>query len=92
MTRTVSGILLVVVTLVGTLAVDPVLTNSVIYAEVSDEQLMAELLKIKRTLANLEETLKAKKMPIDAPRSEKIMPMLNEVERLLEAVHAYGSN
>jgi hypothetical protein len=92
MTRTVSGILLVVVTLVGTLAVDPVLTNSVIYAEVSDEQLMAELLKIKRTLANLEETLKAKKMPTDAPRGEKIMPMLNEIERLLKAVNAYGSN
>ena len=92
MTRIVAGGLLAVLTLVGTPAVAPVLTSSVIYAEVSDEQLMDELLKIKRTLADLEETLKAKKMPTDAPRSEKIMPMLNEIERLLKAVNAYGSN
>ncbi len=92
MTRIIAGVLLAVLTLVGTPTVAPVLTSSVIYAEVSDEQLMDELLKIKRTLADLEETLKAKKMPTDAPRSEKIMPMLNEIERLLKAVNAYGSN
>ena len=44
MTRIVSGVLLAVVTLVGTPAVAPVLSSSVIYAEVSDEQLMDELL------------------------------------------------
>ena len=41
MTRIVSGILLAVVTLVGTPAVTPILSSSVVYAEVSDEQLMA---------------------------------------------------
>jgi len=92
MTRIFAGVLLAVVTLVGTPAVAPVLSSSVVYAEVSDEQLMDQLLKINRTLADLEESLKAKKMPTDARRSEKIMPMLNEIERLLEAVHAYGSN
>ncbi len=59
MTRIVSGVLLAVVTLVGTPAVAPVLSSSVVYAEVSDEQLMDQM---------------------------------NEIERLLEAVHAYGSN
>ena len=92
MTRIVSVIVLAVVTLVGTPAVAPVLSSSVVYAEVSDEQLMDQLLKIKRTLADLEESLKAKKMPTDARRSEKIMPMLNEIDRLLQAVYAYGSN
>jgi len=92
MTRIVSGVLLAVLTLVGTPAVAPVLTSSVIYAEVSDEQLMDELLKIKRMLADLEGSLEAKKMPADPTRREKMMPMLNEIERLLKAVNAYGSN
>jgi len=92
MTRIFSGVLLAIVALVGAPAVAPVLSSSVVYAEVSDEQLMDQVLQIKRTLADLEESIKAKKMPTDARRSEKIMPMLNEIERLLEAVHAYGSN
>jgi hypothetical protein len=92
MTRIVSGILLAAVTLVGTPAVAPVLSSSVIYAEVSDEQLMDELLKIKRMLADLEGSIEAKRMPSDAGRREKMMPMLNEIERLLKEVHAYGSN
>ena len=92
MTRIFSGVLLAIAALVGAPAVAPVLSSSVVYAEVSDEQLMDQLLKIKRTLAGVEESLKANKMPTDARRSEKIMPMLNEIERLLEAVHAYGSN
>jgi hypothetical protein len=92
MTRIVSGILLAVVTIVGTPAVAPVLSSSVIYAEVSDEQIMDQLLEIKRMLADLEERLKAKRMPTDAARREKMVPMLNEIERLLKEVHAYGSN
>jgi hypothetical protein len=92
MTRIVSGMLLAVVTLVGTPAVAPVLSSSVIYAEVSDEQIMDQLLEIKRMLADLEGRVKAKKMPADAARREKMVPMLNEIERLLKAVHAYGSN
>jgi hypothetical protein len=92
MTRIVSGILLVVVTLVGAPAVAPVLSGSVVNAEVSDEQLMDELLKIKRMLADLEKSVEAKKMTTDATRREKVMPMLNEIERLLREVHAYGSN
>ncbi len=92
MTRMVSGILLAVVTLVGTPAVAPVLTRSVIYAEVSDEQIMDRLLEIKRMVADLEGRLKAKREPTDATRREKMMPMLNEIERLLKEVRAYGSN
>jgi len=84
--------LLAVVMLVGTPAVAPVLSSSVIYAEVSDEQLMDELLKIKRMVADLEGSLEAKKMPADATRRGEMMPMLNEIERLLKEVHAYGSN
>jgi len=84
--------LLAVVMLVGTPAVAPVLSSSVIYAEVSHEQLMDELLKIKRMVADLEGSLEAKKMPADATRRGKMMPMLNEIERLLKEVHAYGSN
>jgi len=91
MTRIVSGVLLAVVTLVGTPAVAPVLSSSVVYAEVSDEQLMDQVLKIKRMLADLE-SLGAKKMPTDATRREKMMPMLNEIERILKEAHAYGSN
>ena len=91
MTRIVSGILLGVVTLVGTAAVAPVLSSSVVYAEVSDQQIMDQLLKIKRMLADLEGSLKAK-MPTDATRREKMMPMLNEIERILKEAHAYGSN
>jgi len=92
MTRIVSGVLLAVATLVGTPAVAPVLSSSVVYAEVSDEQLMDQVLKIKRMLADLEESLEAKKMPTDATRREKMMPMLNEIERILKEAHAYGSN
>jgi len=92
MTRIVSGILLGVVTLVGTAAVAPVLSSSVVYAEVSDQQIMDQLLKIKRMLADLEGSFKAKKMPTDATRREKMMPMLNEIERILKEAHAYGSN
>src|SRR5438034_910201 len=84
MPRIVSGVLLAVVTLVGTPAVAPVLSSSVVYAEVSDEQLMDQVLKIKRMLADLEESLEAKKMPTDATRREKMMPMLNEIERILK--------
>ena len=92
MTRIVSGILLAVVTLVATPAVAPVLSSAVVYAEVSDEQLLDELLKIERMLADLEGRLKAREMPTDTTRREKMMPMLNEIERLLKAVNAYGSN
>src|SRR5205809_168733 len=76
----------------GTAAGAPVLSSSVVYAEVSDEQLMDQVLKIKRMLADLEESLEAKKMPTDATRREKMMPMLNEIERILKEAHAYGSN
>ena len=48
--------------------------------------LMDELLKIKRMLADLEGSLEAKKMPADATRRGKMMPMLNEIERLLKEV------
>ncbi len=92
MTRIVSGILLAVVTLVGTPAVAPVLSSSVVYAEVSDQQIMDQLLKIKRMLADLEGSLRAKKMSTDATRREQMMPMLNEIERILKEAHAYGSN
>jgi len=51
-----------------------------------------EVVKIKRMLADLEGSLEAKKMPADATRRGKMMPMLNEIERLLKDVHAYGSN
>jgi len=92
MTRIVSGILLAVVTLVGAPAVAPVLSSSVAYAEVSDQQITDQLLKIKRMLADLEESLNTKKMRPDATRRETMMPMLNEIERLLKEAHAYGSN
>jgi hypothetical protein len=92
MTRIVSSILLIVVTLVGTPTAAPVLSSSVVYAEVSDQQIMDQLLEIKRMLADLEERLKAKKTPTDATRREKMMSMLNEIERLLKDARAYGSN
>jgi hypothetical protein len=92
MTRISSGILLTVVTLVGTPAVGPVLSSSVVYAEVSDQQIMDKLLEIKRTLADLEGSLKAKNPPTDATRREKLMPMLNEIDRILKDARAYGSN
>ncbi len=43
-----------------------------------------EVVKIKRMLADLEGSLEAKKMPADATRRGKMMPMLNEIERLLK--------
>ena len=92
MTRIVSGILAAVVTLVGTPAVAPVLSSSVVYAEVSDQQIIDKLLEIKSMLADLEERLQAKKMPTDATRRERMMPMLNEIQRILKDVNAYGSN
>jgi hypothetical protein len=95
MTRIVSGMLLAAVTLVGTPAGAPVPSNSVVYAEVSDQQILDKVDKIKGLVADLEESLKAKKVPTDAARragwSARCMPMLNEIERLLQDVRAYGS-
>ena len=84
--------MLALLALVAAPAVAPVLSRSVVHAEVSDEQLIEKLLKIKDMVADLEARLKTRAGQTDAAGRERMMGMLNEIERLLRDSGAYRSN
>jgi hypothetical protein len=92
MTRIVSGLLLALLALLGAPTVAPVLSRSVVHAEVSEQQLMEQLRKIKDMMADLEARLNARTGQTEPVRREKMMDNLNEIERLLREAGAYRSN
>lgn len=84
MKRIVSTVLVVgLLGLAGVLAVPPVPTGSVAYAEVSEKEIMDQLTKIQKMVSDMEMMMKSKKMMMDAMGKEKTMKMLMEVTKTL---------
>ncbi len=87
MKRIVSTVLVVgLLGLAGVLAVPPVPTGSVAYAEVSEKEIMDQLTKIHKMVTELEMKMKSKKMMMDAMGKEKTMKMLMDVTKTLEEI------
>jgi hypothetical protein len=85
MKRIVASIVVVsFLTLAGVLVVPPLPSGSVAAAEMSEKEVMDELTKVKKMVADMEMKMKSKKMMMDAMGREKTMKMLKDVGRMLE--------
>jgi hypothetical protein len=85
MKRIVASIVAVsVLTLAGVLVEPSLPSGAVMAAEVSEQEVMNELTKVKKMVADLEAKMKSKKMMMDAMGRDKTMKMLKEVTRTLE--------
>jgi hypothetical protein len=85
MKRTVAAVLVAVVaTLGGAVATPPGLPTGVAHAQTTEKQLMEQLARAKKMVADLEMKLASKKMAMDAMSMDKTMKMLMDVNKMLE--------
>jgi hypothetical protein len=68
----------------GVLVVPPLPSGSAAAAEVSEKQVMDELAKVKKMVADMEMKMKSKTMMMDAMGREKAMQMLKDISSMLE--------
>jgi len=89
MKRIASTILMAsLLALAGPVAVAPVWSGGVAWAEVSDKEMEDQLAKIKKMVADIEMKMKSKKMAMDAMGKEKTMKMLMDVTKMLRDIES----